>query len=89
MPGTATVIEYEPLRKVTWLASALPGLRARHSYTFESLSPGRCRFGSWEVLWGELYEHTRRFWLAHLNFVCNASISGAQAMVDNRAIGRE
>lgn len=77
LPSVARIVEYEPQRKVTWEVTALPGFHALHSYSFESLGPQRCRFGSWEVAEGVTYRLMRRFWLAHFRYVCRASIAGA------------
>jgi hypothetical protein len=84
MPSIARIVEYEPHRKVTWEVTALPGFHALHSYTFESLGPGRCRFGSWEVAEGVCYRLIRRFWLAHFRYVCRASIAGAKTLPRRR-----
>ena len=80
MPAVARIIEYEPLRLVTWEVTSPPGFHALHSYKFEALGPNRCRFGSWEVAKGPFYQIMRRFWLAHFRFVCQSSLAGAQTL---------
>ena len=84
LPSIARIVECEPLRKVTWEVTALPGFHALHSYVFESLGPDRCRFGSWEVAEGASYRLMRRFWLAHFRYVCRASVAGARTLVRRR-----
>lgn len=78
MPARATIVEVDPLRRVTWEVRA-PGLHAFHSYLFEA-GPSGSRFGSWEIAEGWLYRALRRFWLAHFEFVRDASIAGAVAL---------
>ena len=75
----AEIVELERCERVTWEA-ALPGFHALHSYRFEDLGGGNCRFGSWEVAEGAAYRATRRFWLAHFRFVCSESLAGAATL---------
>jgi pimeloyl-ACP methyl ester carboxylesterase len=78
MPARATIVEVDPLRRVTWEVRA-PGLHAFHSYLFDA-RPGGSRFGSWEIAEGWSYRLLRRFWLAHFEFVRDASIAGAATL---------
>lgn len=55
LPSVARIVEFEAERLVTWEVTALPGFRARHSYTFEPLDRTSTRFGSSEVAEGPLY----------------------------------
>lgn len=80
LPATATIVECEPHDSVTWEVTALPGFHALHSYRFADLGDGRSAFASWEVAEGPLYRATRRFWLAHFRFVCQASLDGARTL---------
>ncbi len=81
MPAIARIVEYEPQRLVTWEVTFPPGFHALHSYRFEDLGGGLCRFGSWEVAEGPMYQIGRRFWLAHFRYVCQSSLAGAQKLV--------
>ena len=80
MPARATIVECEPERVVTWEVTALPGFHALHSYRFEQVDADRSRFGSWEVAAGPTYRAARRFWLAHFDYVCRASLEGARRL---------
>jgi uncharacterized membrane protein len=80
LPATATIVEYEPHHSVTWEVTALPGFHALHAYRFADLGGGKSAFGSWEVAEGPLYRATRRFWLAHFRYVCQASLDGARSL---------
>ena len=80
LPAIARIVEVEPGRKVTWEVR-LAGLHALHSYLFEPLDGGRCRFGSWEIAEGPGYRAVRAFWLAHFRYVCRASLEGARGLV--------
>jgi hypothetical protein len=84
LPARAEIVEFEPHNRVTWEATA-PGFHALHSYRFAGLGPERSRFGSWEVAEGPAYRALRRFWLAHFRYVCNASLTGAQALAQRHA----
>lgn len=86
MPAIATIVEMVPGERVTWEVTALPGFRARHTYSFEALGPGRSRFASWEVAEGPMYRRTKRFWLAHFRYVCRSSLAGGQELA-RRGIG--
>jgi hypothetical protein len=79
LPGTAELVEVDPCRAVAWEVRA-PGFHALHRYFFEDLGEGRCRFGSWEVAEGAVYRATRRFWVAHFDFVCRESLAGARRL---------
>lgn len=81
LPAVARLTDVIPGREVTWEVTAVPGFHARHTYSFEDLGDGRCRFGSWEQASGPVYRLLRPFWLAHFRFVRDASLSGmADAM---------
>lgn len=80
LPAVARVVEYEPLRAVTWEVTAVPGFSALHRYAFEAVDEDRCRFGSWEVADGPTYRLLRRFWLAHFRYVRDTSLAGARAL---------
>jgi hypothetical protein len=79
MPAWATIVALEPRAYVTWEVE-MPGFHALHSYRFERLEGGRCRFGSWEVAEGRLYRVARSFWLAHFAYVCESSLRGARGL---------
>jgi Polyketide cyclase / dehydrase and lipid transport len=79
LPARAEIVELEHRDRVTWEVSA-PGFHALHSYRFAELTPGRCRFGSWEVAEGPTYRVLRRFWLAHFRYVSRSSLSGAETL---------
>jgi polyketide cyclase/dehydrase/lipid transport protein len=76
LPGPATIVELEE-RSVTWKVD-IAGLHARHRYSVTPLPGGGCRFESWEVAEGPLFDATRPFWLAHFRFVRDASLDGAR-----------
>ena len=80
LPAVARIVECEHARKVTWEVR-LAGFHALHSYLFEPLGDGRCRFGSWEIARGPMYRALRPFWLAHFRYVCRASLDGARSGV--------
>lgn len=80
MPAVARIAEVVPLRRVTWEVQALPGFFARHTYHMEDLGQACTRFGSWEQASGPSFRLTRRFWLAHFQFVCDASLAGARRL---------
>lgn len=80
LPAVARIVEVEPRRRVTWEVTRLPGFAARHSYRFDDVGDGRCRFGSWEVATGPTYRALRAFWLAHFRYVCRESLAGAAAL---------
>jgi hypothetical protein len=80
MPAIAHIVECAPQRLVTWEVTFPPGFHALHSYHFEGLEENRCRFGSWEVAEGPIYQVGRRFWLAHFRYVCRSSLAGAQTL---------
>ena len=82
LPAIARIVEVEPCRKVTWEVR-VGGLHALHSYLFEPLDGGRCRFGSWEIAEGPGFTAVRRFWLAHFRYVCQASLDGARWLPGN------
>lgn len=79
-PAVATIVEVEPLRKVSWEVTALPGFFARHTYTIEDLGDGRSRFSSWEQGTGPFFRATSAFWIAHFEFVKNRSLQGARLL---------
>lgn len=79
-PATATIIEVEQGRKVTWEVTALPGFYARHTYGITDLGDGRSRFSSWEQATGPTFRATRAFWMAHFEFVKNRSLQGARLL---------
>lgn len=79
LPAFAQIVEWRPCERVTWEVTA-PGFHALHSYRFERVSGERCRFGSWEVAEGPVYERLRGFWLAHFRYVCRTSLEGAAAL---------
>ncbi len=81
MPAIARIVECEPQRLVTWEVTFPPGFHALHSYRFEDLGGNLCRFGSWEVAEGPIYQICRGFWLAHFRYVCQSSLEGAQKLV--------
>jgi hypothetical protein len=76
MPATATIVECEPCRRVTWEV-AFPGFHALHSYEFAAVDEHSCRFGSWEVAEGTLYDVAHGFWIRHFRWVCESSLRGA------------
>ena len=80
MPAMAKIVEVIPEQKVTWQVNILPGFYALHSYTFEDLGNGRTRFGSWEKAYGWNFRGMKRFWIAHFEFVKNASLDGAKKL---------
>lgn len=80
MPATATIIELEPGRKVTWEVTALPGFYAQHTYSIEPIGANRARFRSWENATGKGFLRMKRFWLAHFNFVKERSLAGARTL---------
>lgn len=80
MPAIATIVELVPGERVTWEVTALPGFRARHTYSFQATGPARSQFSSWEVAEGPAYRHLRRFWLAHFRYVCRSSLAGAEQL---------
>jgi glyoxylase-like metal-dependent hydrolase (beta-lactamase superfamily II) len=80
MPASANIVEAEPLKKVTWEVTVLPGFFARHTYHMEDLGNGRSRFGSWEQAMGWSFRLFRRFWLAHFTFVKDRSLEGAKRL---------
>lgn len=80
LPSVARIVEYEPMRRVSWEVSALPGFHALHTYSFESVSDERARFGSWEVAAGPAYRLLRALWLAHFRYVCAESLAGARRL---------
>jgi pimeloyl-ACP methyl ester carboxylesterase len=84
LPAVATIVEFEPGRKVTWEVSRFPGFHARHSYLFDDLGSGRSRFGSWEVASGPAYRVARRFWLAHFRYVRDSSLEGARRLAGRK-----
>jgi hypothetical protein len=83
LPALATIVELRPRERVTWEV-ALPGLHALHTFSFERIDDGRCRFGSWELADGGLYRGARRFWDAHFRFVRDSSLRGAAALGQRR-----
>lgn len=83
LPAVAEVVEFKPCDRVTWEVN-LPGLHALHSYRFDALGSGRCRFGSWEVAEGRGYRAAQRFWLAHFRYVCRSSLHGAAMLAAKR-----
>ena len=80
LPASATIVELEPRRKVTWEVTMLPGFYALHTYHMEEISPGRTRFGSWEQAMGIGFRLGRWFWLPHFKFVRDRSLEGARAL---------
>jgi hypothetical protein len=78
LPVVAELVEVMPERRVSWEVSIVPGMWALHTYWMEPLDEGHCRFGSWEVAEGLTYRLMRPFWLAHFQFVRDASLRGAQ-----------
>ena len=79
MPATARIVEAEP-GTATWHVTALPGFFAQHRYQIEDLGGGRSRFGSWEQAMGGTFRATRRFWVAHFQFVLDHSLEGAKRL---------
>ncbi|WP_432515089.1 SRPBCC family protein [Kineococcus sp. SYSU DK001] len=77
LPSLARSVVVVPCQEVTWEVTVLPGFHARHTYSFEALDGGRCRFGSWERASGPTYRLLRSFWRAHFRFVLEASLAGA------------
>ena len=79
LPALAEIVEFERCDRITWEVS-MPGFHAVHAYLFAPLGDDRCRFGSWEVAEGPAYRGLRRFWNAHLRYVCRESLGGAAAL---------
>lgn len=80
MPAIARIVELEPREKVTWEVSALPGFYALHTYHVKPLGSGRSQFGSWEKAMGWNFRMMRGFWIAHFEFVKDASLEGAKKL---------
>jgi hypothetical protein len=85
LPAIATIVEVAPERTVTWEIAAVPGFYARHSFFVEDLGGGRSRFGSTEKAMGPTFEAARAFWIAHFEFVRDASLEGARLLADVQA----
>ena len=79
LPGPATIVELDE-RSVTWKVD-IAGLHARHRYSVTPLDGGGCRFESWEVAHGPLFDAIRPCGLAHFRFVRDASLDGARHLV--------
>jgi glyoxylase-like metal-dependent hydrolase (beta-lactamase superfamily II) len=80
MPAIAKIIELEPLQKVTWEVTILPGFYARHTYYMEDLGNGRTRFGSWEKATGWSFRLMKWFWIPHFVFVKDSSLEGTRLL---------
>jgi hypothetical protein len=80
LPAIAPIVELEAPRKVTWEVNFIPNFYARHTYSLEDLGDGRTRFGSWEKAEGSSFRLLEPFWLAHFNFVKEASLVGAKTL---------
>jgi len=80
MPAIAKIIELEPLQKVTWEVTILPGFYARHTYYMEDLGNGRTRFGSWEKATGWSFRLMKWFWIPHFVFVKDCSLEGTRLL---------
>jgi hypothetical protein len=80
MPASATIVELEEERKVTWEVTVLPGFYARHTYFMEDLGGGKTRFGSWEKATGWSFRLAKAFWIAHFTFVKDRSLDGGRAL---------
>jgi len=80
MPAIAKIVEMDPPNRVTWHVTALPGFFARHSYLLEDLGDGITRFASWEKAMGAGFRVTKKFWIAHFEFVCRESLEGGKRL---------
>lgn len=80
LPAIARIVEVEPERRATWEVTAVPGMYARHTYSIEPRGDGRSAFSSWEQAMGPGFRLTRRFWVAHFEFVRDRSVEGARRL---------
>jgi len=80
MPAIADIVVAEQPNQATWHVTALPGFFARHTYTLEAVDEETTRFGSWEKATGWEFRATKKFWIAHFEFVCRESLDGARRL---------